>query len=675
MLRGAPNTPAYRRDEVPTAVSRLALSDLQYSDFSGGGTFFTAQTDWSAGFKNERTWKDDAKFYYSTNIDAYSEPGAFKLMKTLMQDTDFSQALYGGIAGQVNSGVESYVYGYEDGSGYPKVYRNVAGTWTDIATTTFGTNGLYISQALPHKNKLFACCVGTSGNIVKSHNGSAWTDHTAGINGVATGGGATGADCETEFGGSLYIAVNSGANNRVSIVSTADAGTTWAEEITFASSGAILDMIGYAGLLYYILYTGVTELHAFDPSTNADTTVSSFYNASFLWQTFGTGNRLLKVLGGKLIITIPPSKIYEYDGNTLTTIFTVDAAKNASGSEAGVNLSYGCVEYDTRLRWGNLIYDGEAWFNSQKDYSDSTTAYYIPLFVDTTNLLYGLSTTDQTYLYKEHTSNYKPTLAKNILVFSEMSPVVSIDKLLYVITLAFDALNSGEQIAAEYSTNFGSSWTALDTMTSTSESSNVKRDFFIPNSVLYNKLLVRVKLKPSTSGSTTPVIRDVIVGYKPIPNYKNRWQLRLEMSNGVKLLNDRSDENTGSDLLGGMWNEKATKQTVLFEDVDYVQCSLMTAMSATQTSASVDSTIGFPRRGRIRAVSAGVAEEMIYTSAESKKLLGMSRAQRGTRARAYLSGQVLKNDYTAYIERMESTLNFTDERKTESIATVTLLEA
>ena len=52
MLRGAPNTPVYTRGVVPSTVNRLAVSDINYSDFSGQGIFYLAQTDWSAGIKS-----------------------------------------------------------------------------------------------------------------------------------------------------------------------------------------------------------------------------------------------------------------------------------------------------------------------------------------------------------------------------------------------------------------------------------------------------------------------------------------------------------------------------------------------------------------------------------------------------------------------------------------------
>ena len=147
------------------------------------------------------------------------------------------------------------------------------------------------------------------------------------------------------------------------------------------------------------------------------------------------------------------------------------------------------------------------------------------------------------------------------------------------------------------------------------------------------------------------------------------------MSDRFKLLNDQFEERSGMDLLSDLWVEKTTKQKVLFEDVDYRQCSLVSAMASGATSCLVDATRLFPRQGRMRIVSGGVAEEITYTSAETNKLLGVSRALRGTRARAYAAAQLIKNDFDVYVDNIRSEINFTDEAKTESIAQVTLIEA
>ena len=677
MLRGSPNTPAYRHDEVPTQVSRLAISDLQYSDFAGSGNFFTAQTDWSGGIKADKVWKDDAKFYYSTNIDVLSDPGAFKLHKQLSSQNDFSEDLYCGGVIEVAGATNMYVGTTDNASSYPQIYKYASGSWSAIAATTFGTSQNVVSQISGHKGLLVASVVGVGNNwCLGTWTGSAWTDHSSAIR-TATGLSASGASrCHAELAGILYVEIDDASGNKTAIASTVDSGANWVSEIVHSTDALGVDMIGYNGLLYYLLVNSVyfAELHAFDPATNGDTVVYTFYSVNYPF--FGCGGRFLHNLGGKLIITVPNSEIYSCDGSTMTRIFAKDSAKTSIGAEADVNLNYGGMLVGTKLIWGNLVYDGAAFYNNKKDSADSTSNYYIPQLLDSNNTAnyLGWSTADRSILLQD-SSNYKGTLAKNFLVFSEMSPVVSIDKLLSTITLVFDALAANENIAAEYSINSGTSWTALTTMTSTTEGTNTSRTFTISSptaSILYKKLFVRVKLAGTT---TTPTVRDVIVGYKPIPDYKNRWQMRLEMSDGVTLLNKQESQLSGRDLNAALWAEKNNKTIVRYEDLDYVECQLQTSMTASQTSASVDSTKNFPPKGRIRAVSGGVAEEMIYTSATPRKLLGITRGSRGTRARAYLSGQVLKNDYDVYIQAVQSEVNWTDEKKTENIGNVVLIEA
>ena len=675
MLRGAPNVPAYRRDEVPTSVGRLAISDLQYSDFAGAGIYFTAQTDWSAGVKVDKIWKDDAKFYYSTNIDVVSEPGAMKLHKQLTSQNDFTEDLYCGGVIEVNGATNMYVGTADNAGGYPQIYK-YSGSWSAVAATTFGTAQNVVSQLSGHKGLLVASVVGVGNNwCLGTWTGSAWTDHSAAIR-TATGLSASGSSrCHCELAGLLYVEIDDSANNKTAIASTVDSGANWVGEITHSTDSLIVDMIAFGGKIYYLLVNSIyyADLRVFYPATNGDTSVYIFYNVNYPF--FGCGGRFLHNLGGNLIITVPNTEIYSFDGTTMTRVFYRDGAKQTIGAEADCNLGYGGLLVGTKLIWGNLVYDGVAFYNNKKDSTD-TSNYYIPQLLDSNNTsnYLGWSTADRSILLQD-SSNYKETLAKNFLVFSEMSPVVSIDKLLSTISIVFDALAANENIAIEYSTNSGSSWTALTTMTSTTEGTATSRTFNISNTstnVLYKKIFVRVKLAGTT---TTPVVRDVIVGYKPIPDYKNRWQMRMEMSDGVKLLSGQESQFYGHDLQAALWAEKNSKQIVRFEDIDYVECSLTSAMASTSTSALVDSTKNFPAKGRIRAVSAGVAEEMLYTSTLPRKILGITRGSRGTRARAYATAQVLKNDYDAYIQSVQSEINWTDEKKTESIGNVVIVEA
>jgi len=674
ILRGAPNSPAYTRSVIPSQVNRLAISDINYSDFAGTGLFYTAQTDWSGGIKSESVWRDDAKFYYSSNINAYSTAGELKVENELELDEEFSEDTYCGAAVTVGGTINSYVGTYKASDANIKIYKNSAGTWSDIASTTFHTNQNSAAYVMGHKDLLWVGTVGLGDDdVIESYDGSSWTDNSATILAALTGWASVKASrAAAEVGGILYAGVDDYLNNNCAIVSTDDAGTTWAVVKDFGYYAQIVAMTDYNSKLYYLLYDVSNRLclRVYDPSSLTDIEVRSFSSQS---KSSGVWDKLLRVFNGKLVITTY-TKIYEYDGSNLEEIFLIDPKKTEIGKEADSLLRYGCIEKDSKLYWGNLIYDGESFFNHKKPLGDGASDYLYPLFIDSANNIYYKYESSDTKLYK-NASTYKATTAKNFLVFSEMSPVVSIDKLLYSITAIFEKMVSGDEIKIEYSINNRATWATAATLTYTTEGgTNTKREIIIPGNILFNKIWWRVSMA-NTGGATSPALLDLIMAYRPMPDYKNQWQVRLNMSDGVKLLNRQNDERDGADLSSQLWNEKLVKRKVKFQDIDYVECSLKTAMTKTQTSAMITSAKKLPVQGRIRSVSGNVAEEMYYTSAKADRIMGITRGARGTTARAYLSGQVLDNGYDVYVEDITTSLNFTDEEKTESIAQVLLIES
>ena len=81
-----------------------------------------------------------------------------------------------------------------------------------------------------------------------------------------------------------------------------------------------------------------------------------------------------------------------------------------------------------------------------------------------------------------------------------------------------------------------------------------------------------------------------------------------------------------------------------------------------------------PPKGRIRILKSGTVEEMTYTSANGGQIKGISRAQKGTLARAYTSADTIDNFYTVIVTSVKEQVNDTDQNTTESIAQVVLLE-
>ena len=670
MLKGAPDRPAYTRSVVPSQVNRLAISDIEYSDFAGTGLFYLAQTDWSVGIKNESVWRDDGKYYYSTNLDTYSYPGEIKVEKEVILEKTFSTDVYCGAVASVNGIVNSYIGTYKDTN--IRIYKRVSGGWTGIDNSTFSTSQNAPTYILGHKEKLWVGTVG-SGNLdcVDSADGTGpFVDHQAAID-TATGWNAKASRSACEVGGTLFVGVEDYLNEECALVSTDDSGATWKLVKDFGFKANIVSMCDFNSKLYYVFYSsGITYLRVYDPATSIDTLVYSFGNMGVVPNT-SVSDKLLKVYQGKLIITVN-TKVFEYDGSDMNEIFKIDSKKAAIGSEANSSLYYGCVEKDNKLFWANLIYDGENFFNFKKPLGDSDD-YLTPLFVnDDGNIIFMINISGDESIYVD-ANTYKATTAKNFIVFNEMTPVVSIDKLLYSITAIFEKMVSGDEIKIEYSLNNRVTWTTVKTLTYASEGTRVKREIIIPGSILFNKIWWRVSMA-NTNGTSSPVLLDLIMAYRPMPDYKNRWQMRLSFSDSVKLLNRQNDNREGSEMNSQLWNEKLVKRQVIFQDVDYIECTLKNNMSATATSAMVTTNRKLPIQGRIRAVSGGVSEEMYYTSAKVDRILGITRGARGTIARGYLSGQVLDNGYNVYVEDISTSLAFTDEEKTESIAQVLLIE-
>lgn len=674
MLRGAPNTPAYTKSVIPSTVNRLAISDVAYSDFAGQGIFYLAQTDWSGGIKGETLWRDDGKYYYASNIDALTKNGSFQIASGFTLENDFTPDIQ--CANYIDVGGTSYPYmGSSDG-----LFRKSAGTWSNISSG-WDPATYSVTDIISHKAKLWATAINATSHRVVSAaaDGSGETDHSTAIE-TAMGWTASkldGAITMWENGITIYVAVINSTEEKYGIASSDDNGATWNEVVDFTGNvntgqGAdfILSGISFGTKQFYLVNKSFgQELRVYDSSTPGDLLLFPFYGSATNINKVACARKFLHILNGKLIVTIPNREVYEYDLTTgdLNRIFIEDDEKYNASESSGIT-TFGGVMHKQAIYWNNLIYDGKSFFNNKRANDDSYTLK--PLMSDG-NVIYWADTADTTKLWKD--SGFKSGSDANFMVLNEMSPVSSIEKLFQSVTLIFDQLTTAESIKISYSKDNRSSFVDIGTVSYSSDGALTSKTFIIPGNILFNKLWLKVFL--NGNGSTTPTINDVVIAYRPMPDYKTRWQMRLELSDGVKLLNKQNDNRKGDDMNSQLWNEKIVKRQVKFQDIDYIECNLLTTMTKTQTSAKISAVHKLPFQGRIRAVSGNIAEEMYYTSAKLDRILGITRGARGTTARAYLSGQTLDNGYNVYVEDIITNLNFTDEKDTESIAQVLLIES
>ena len=153
--------------------TRFAQGDRSYLDFNLW--WYWAQSEWSNGFKDKVSWADDGKYYFSSNIDAFSKVGSLQLMKNIVLKNEFNDVAYhsltcglsvsnpfkfGGGTNQqysfvgtdTSGGIVSRVYKMEEGTG----------VWTTLSLGD-PTISMFISQILSKNNTLWILQTNGSG--------------------------------------------------------------------------------------------------------------------------------------------------------------------------------------------------------------------------------------------------------------------------------------------------------------------------------------------------------------------------------------------------------------------------------------------------------------------------------------------------------------------------------
>lgn len=664
ILSGAPDRLAYKCEQAPVYNARFGEGDRSYTDFSFW--WFFAQTDWSGGIKDSISWADDARYYYSTNIDTWSDIGGIRLSRKPVSDEDFAEDIICGVTGELAGTTYNFIGGTDDGSSRPHVYRAPTGvgqSWTDLSTTTIDTNQNLVSQVLARNGRIWVFTVGVgTTDVVLSYDATTWRDQSADINTDATLTYAPEASrCGTEYQGVLYIFVENFTNDHHALVKSTvdDPVVSGAYSLVFQRSnvsGSPIACKGYNGKIIYVLsFTGYFELWEYDLTDSTNTLLQTFRGAA-AWNLWGVGDKLLVEQNGKLIITVPPNEVWQLDGSVLTRIFTRDAYKRDTLGNVGETSAYlarGAVFSDNKLWWGNLMYDGTRFHNTYQDSADGASTVVYPIFSDNADRIWNTDSADDSILYVTDFTgaSYKGSADQNYLVFSNFDLVSGLDKLAYSVTLGFKKFASGQSIVVEYTTdelNASTTWTTLGTASHTLDGASVtQRTFLFTVGTTFRKIWFRVKL--NGGGSDTPTLTDFVMQYYPVPVYKKLWNLNLNMGDEVKTLGGQLVPTTGRELKAILEKAWWTKSVLDYQDIDYATTQLNGALNNSATTITVDSTYDFPEQGNIRIES----EEITYTGKTPTTFTGCTRGARDTRADAHSDNEVVNNAYKVIITNLD----------------------
>jgi hypothetical protein len=665
VLQNAPESPAYVLSQATLFNNRLAQGDRTYDDFAQW--WYWAQTDWSQGIKNDVSWQDDGKYYLSTNIDAFSEVGSFKLASGLATENNFTPSMYAWAFGII--GNKTYKIVGTDGSGTGSnraqlFKKETGGSWTEVSGTTFPTTAMYVTGVLLHKSKAFILLAGVARTTftVCSYDDTSFTDHTADIN-TAMGWAATPPDalCGCEIDGVLYIALRDTTNFKSGIVKTADGGTTWVKVLDSDGDHHIVDMIGFNGNLFYIRQAGMSgntikELRMYDIANSVDVAVEKFISA-YSYTFYITCGHVMFVLGGKLVFMIPARSLWSYETDgTLTRLITTDAFRSGmSDSQTyDYDIREGGIAHDNKIFFNNLIYDGANFFNWKRNVLDGASDTLRPVLSDGTTLYY-VSSTDLTLLLKD--SGFKTGVSGDcFLVFNNFDKVSALDKIAFSVTILFKKFLSGQSIVVEYLTGEfeqGATWTALGTASYTLDgASATQKVLYFPNNTSFKKIWFRVKM--NGDGSNTPTLKDLIMAYLPTPFLDKEWSVNIDCGNEIKLLNGSLENRRGRELKGKLEAAWLTRQILDFQDVDYAATviNITGGISAADTTITVLDTSEFPEAGRIR-----IGDEIIYYAGKSPvTFTGCLRGRKGTLAVAHADTTAVNNGYKAMIQNFKTSV-------------------
>lgn len=688
LLQGTPNAPGYRMTNAPVYGTRFASGDRDYNDLSQW--WYLIQTDWSGGFKDTLSFEDDAKFLYSSNIDARTKPGTLRLEKALTQvydNTSNSEEVLD-LKTMVVAGNDRTHFMDND------TVRTLSGT------AAFDSDGSPNYQ-LAHKGYMWVFGTRVANSNTASPYPFVTNDKTSQINGLIDGSiDSLGGVAAAVVGTALYVAgVSTVGKLWVVKTTVADpaSGADWTlvGEVSIDNSlGASITGMEVLGDEVLILVEGSPVWTLTSVSVSAGTlTKLKEFGSSNQTGIFNAGCRHIIIYNATALITIcndgsddEDGEIWKYDGNTLERIYSTSEEKSAfSTREAKAWLKGGGVVYNNFVFWGNLVWDGESFFNFIKSIDDDVLYTAIPIGTDG-GLLYVVDNEDisgdtQTiiYSYDKDGTSYKTGASHSaFLVFSQHDKLQSIDKLLNTITIGFEKFLSGQEISIYYSTNpipdpniTTGSWTLLGTASYALDGADATfKKFSFPVGTTAKKIWFRVELVGG--GSDTPGMTDFTLEYLPMPDYKKQWAINVNCADEVKNLAGRHTELTARELKGRLERAWWTKSALDWQDLDYASTTLAdNPLSAVATTVTLASTADFPEQGRIKIDE----EEILYTGKTATTLTGCTRGARGTRAASHTTGSVVNNAYRVIITDIDVRVPVLNEDKNlEYIVGISLRE-
>ncbi len=641
MLRGAPHSPRYIKEQAPALVNQLGVGDLNYNQLNGSGWSYWTQTDWSGGFQKLK-WKDDGSFKDGQAIEVLSKFGEITLQN-------------GFTSGVSISGSHTYgTHNVHDGelilgtvkSGAAKVMKV---TSAHVLSTPSAYAGISAVNSMSrYQNVTLIGLTRTSGTLktLAKWNGSAVSAFrnanpvVRAVKGIGIRA-YTGERVASLSGDVLYYSTDL---------------STFTSAYQAGKNRQIPNIEEVNGAPYFFIKEDKkVELWRFDEFGEKAYPVYTWDNLT----NFG----VTKYFSYMVITGTSNGKkvAFAFNGARLWPIFDDQLL------DSSYDFSKPFVFKDS-VQTKGAQWDGQFWFPGL--YGKFATVQYTP-FANFANRAYGFAVTGS-LMKLAYYDTTKYSISGHVISSEFGSNIAGVDKLVNSVNVNCKALATGQMVEVYRSTDGGANFTSIGTLKFATDGAITKKNIYFPSGFVTK--LWNYKAQLVGPGTSTPTLLDITHEYRPIPDLKKRWTLSIDAGDEVSLLDRQLEQRDGKALVNELWLEKQAKRTVVYEDTDAFNASFVSAMASGHTSARVKTTRFMPPKGRIRCLVSGVVEEMTYTSANGDRIKGISRGQKGTLARAYTTAHTLDNFYNVVVTDVREQVNNTDQDKTESVAQVVLLE-
>jgi len=581
---------------------------------------------------------------------------------------------------KASTGKTYYIGTDEDASGKPVIYQWDSGAeeWVNITNAYMSTTRTLISQILFHRGILWFLTEGTDqSKLVTSWDGHTFTDHTAdirtdierpGLFNSATC--AAASDEESSEPAHFVIALLDEDKNVITTVDASydaddqgDLPNSWTRWRTIEDLGEIrmADMVFFGDQWVIGLLSKPPDVWlGFLSSTSPFVAKLAFKDATI--EEKGLGGKLLVHLPvlRDLIITIPENEIYRFDTvKGIRLLNREDTRKEIieANTENDFWIKKGGVLAHDKIVWGHLVGEavtvGSGWDSiTQMNFQGGIREHLFPLFADDLHKVWAVDIATRKKLYKESDDYVATTADENFLIFSEFDTIATVDKLVYSVNIVFKPLEEDQKIVLWYSLDGGLTWESLGEVSEAVDGGEIiTKTFLFPENTIVKKVMLKVGIE-DTSGTSTPVFEDISMAYYPVPDYKQRWEIRVQCFDDLVLLDGKTQEaKRGEELrniLNGYWRNR---EIVEFQDVDFAETELSANITVDEDTIPVLSAASFPEKGIIRIG----AEKIKYDGKSGVTFLNCVRGYGGTIAKGHTEADVCSNSYktiiTNYSER------------------------